>query len=129
MKKTTKNMAMCMSLGMCFGVAIGTSLGTVFDNISIGISVGISVGLLLGCIIGTTKDNAINEQLEKHGYTITQINKDEDEYIVTIVDHSGEETDIKVTAGIMETELFSVGDVVFVDDEGDIEQAYDKENM
>ena len=129
MKKTTKNMAMCMSLGMCFGVAIGTSLGTVFDNISIGISLGISLGLLLGCIIGTTRDKTINEQLEKHGYTITEINKDEDEYIVTIVDHSGEETDIKVTAGIMETELFSVGDVVFVDDEGDIEQAYDKENM
>jgi len=95
----------------------------------IGISIGISVGLLLGCIIGTTKDNTINEQLKKHGYTITEINKDGEEYLVTIVDHSGEETDIKVTAGIMETELFSVGDVVFIDDEGDIEQAYDKDNM
>lgn len=121
---------MGMALGMCFGVALGSAFGgTVFQgNIAMGTSIGLSTGLLIGLVIGSLKDKAINEQIEEKGYTIKTIDKNEDdkEYRIIIVSISGEEVIVNIPEGIMETELFSVGDVVFLDEEGHIEQAYDE---
>ena len=118
-----------MALGMCFGVSIGTSLGTVFDNISIGITFGVCFGMLIGLVLGILKDNKVNEQLEVKGYTIKTIEKNEENmYIVTIANKLGEECVVSVSKGEMDEEDFKIGDIVFLTDEGVLEQAYDKED-
>lgn len=128
MKKTNKNINSSMGMYMCFGVAIGTSLGAVFDNIAYGVALGISLGVAVGAIIGSKKDQAVNEQLENKGYTVKDIQpKESKEYSITIEDKSGETIEVVIPEGIMATELFSVGDVVFLDDDGMIEQAFDEE--
>lgn len=131
MKKTHKNMTMGISLGMCFGVFIGCSLGqTIFGNMSIGISLGIGVGMCVGMAIGSVKDAEINDQLQSQAYTIKNIlpQESDDGYIVLIVNKNGDETFINVTVGEMETEEFCVGDFVFLDEDGRIEQALDKDD-
>ena len=50
------------------------------------------------------------------------------EYKITIVNNKDEEVVVTVPSGTMETELFTVGDIVFMDEDGDIEQAFNKEN-
>ena len=129
MKRTSKHTNMGMAMGMCFGISIGTSFGVACDNIAIGMCVGLSIGMALGLAIGFQKDKAVNQQLEEKGYTVKTIEKGEDDktYKITIVNNAGEETTVDVAKGTMETELFSVGDVVFLDEEGDIEQAFDKD--
>ena len=118
-----------MALGMCFGVSIGTSLGTVWDNTSLGISLGLCFGMLIGLVMGTQKDNEVNKQLETKGYTIKVIKKNEkNNYLVTIIDKSGEESIVSVSNGEMDEECFEIGDMVFLTDEGLLEQAYDKED-
>ena len=120
-----------MSLGMCFGVFIGCSLGqTIFGNMSIGISLGIGVGMCVGMAIGSVKDAEINDQLQSQAYTIKNIlpQESDDGYIVLIVNKNGDETFINVTVGEMETEEFCVGDFVFLDEDGRIEQALDKDD-
>lgn len=130
MKKTNKNTNLGMVMGMCFGMCIGTSLGSVLGNTGMGTSLGMCIGLMLGLVIGSQKDKKVNEQLETQNYTVKVIeqNKDYDEYSITIVSSSGKETIVTVPKGQMETELFCVGDIVFLDDDGLIEQAYDKED-
>lgn len=131
MKKTNKNTNMGIALGMCFGVALGSAFaGTLFHgNIAMGTSIGLSLGLLIGLVIGSLKDKVINEQIAEKGYTIKAIYKNENdkEYRITIVSKSDEEVIVNIPAGIMETETFAVGDVVFLDEEGHIEQAFDEE--
>ena len=131
MKKTNKNANMGMALGMCFGVALGSAFaGTLsHGNIAMGTSIGLSLGLLIGLVIGSLKDKVINEQIEEKGYTIKAIDKNENgkEYRIIIVSKSGEEVIVNIPVGIMETETFSVGNVVFLDEEGHIEQAFDEE--
>lgn len=128
MKKTDKNMNSSMGMYMCFGVAIGTSLGVVLDNIAYGVAIGISLGAAVGAIIGSKKDRAVNEQVEEKGYTIKEINPIENnEYNIVIEDKSGDMKAVLIPGGIMETELFSVGDIVYLDDEGMIEQVYDND--
>ncbi len=124
MKKTNKNRNMGMALGMCFGVSIGTSLGTVFDNTSMGITLGLWIGMLIGFAIGAQKDKEVNKQVEEKGYVIKKI----EQYEVTIVDKLGEESVVIVPKGQMEAENLAIGDVVFLDDDGLLEQAYDKED-
>ena len=34
---------------------------------------------------------------------------------------------VSISSGTMETELFKVGDIVFIDEDGDIEQAFDED--
>lgn len=129
MKKTSKNMNTGIGMGMCFGVAIGSALGAAFDNISIGVALGISIGLAIGAVAGSQKDKAVNEQIEEKGYTVIAIVPGTDKnYIVTIEDKAGEKKEIIVPAGIMSTEVFSIGDVVFLDEDGMIEQAFDDED-
>lgn len=130
MKKTSKNMTMGMSLGMCFGVALGTSFGGLFGgSIAIGTSMGLCIGMLVGLAIGSAKDKIVNAQIEEEGYTIKIIEKDNEsaEYKITIVNNKRKEIVVTVPSGTMETELFTVGDIVFMDEGGDIEQAFDKD--
>lgn len=121
---------MGMAMGMCLGVSIGTSIGTVFDNISIGSSMGLTIGMLIGLVIGALKDEKVNKQLKEQGYTILAIKQNEakEEYIITIANHLGEERVINTPKGQMEEEDFLIGDVVYLDDDGMIEQAFDKED-
>lgn len=130
MKKTNKNTSMGMALGMCFGVAIGTALGSAFDNMTMGISLGPCIGMLIGLVFGSLKDEEVNKQIKEKGYTIKDIQKNagKEEYIITIVNRLGEESVVIVPKGQMEEENFEIEDVVFLDDDGLIEQAYDKED-
>ena len=114
--------------GSKFGAAIGTSLGVVFDNIAYGVALGISLGVAVGAIIGLKKDQAVNDQVEEKGYTIKEINlKENHGYSIVIEDKFGNKKEVLIPSGIMETELFSVGDVVYLDEDGMIEQVYDKD--
>lgn len=131
MKKASKNehMALGMSLGMCVGVAMGTSLGSLFDNMGIGISLGLCFGMAIGCVLGALKDKEVNKQVEEKGYTVKEIVQKEDsaEYFITIVDKLGAESVVNIPKGQMEAEKFAIGDVVFLDEDGLIEQAFEKE--
>lgn len=121
-----------MSLGMCFGISIGMSMGyLLFDNGPIGMCIGLSVGMLIGRAIGISKDRVINEQLKTKGYTILEIvPKDTtlEEYEVKVTDKNEEIYFVTVSKGDMETEEFEVGDLVYMDEDGDIEQAIDKDD-
>jgi hypothetical protein len=129
MKKTEKNANKGISMGMCLGVAIGTSLGVAFDNISMGVGLGICIGLAVGFAMGSQKDKLVDKQVSEKGYTVKQIiPKDKREYIVIIEDKLGETKEIITPGGIMDTELFSVGDIVYLDEDGMLEQAFDKDN-
>ena len=91
---------------------------------------GIGVGMCVGMAIGSVKDAEINDQLQSQAYTIKNIlpQESDDGYIVLIVNKNGDETFINVTVGEMETEEFCVGDFVFLDEDGRIEQALDKDD-
>ena len=130
MKKTNKNTNMGMALGMCFGVSIGTAIGSTFDNMAIGTSLGMCIGMAIGLALGSLKDKEVNKQVEEEGCTIKDIKKDEEkeEYIITIVNRLGDESIVIVPKGQMEEENFQIDDVVFLNDDGLIEQAYDKTN-
>ena len=130
MKKTNKNTSMGMALGMCFGVSIGTSIGLSLGNIAMGSSMGMLFGMVIGLLIGAAKDKEVNKQVEEEGYSIKDIKKNEqkEEYLITIANKLGEESVVIVPKGQMEEENFEIDDVVFLDDEGLIEQAYDKED-
>ena len=119
-----------MVMGMCFGISIGTALGSTFDNMAIGSSLGLCIGMAIGLAIGSQKDKEVNKQLEDEGFTIKGIEKSEGkaEYRITIVNKFGEERVVIVPKGQMEEENFEIDDVVFLDDDGLIEQAYDKED-
>lgn len=129
LKKTNKNTSMGMALGMCFGVSIGTAFGSMLGNTGLGISMGSGLGLLIGLVLGSLKDEEVNKQLLEKGYTIKTIKSQDEkqEYVITIVNHLGEESDVIVPKEQMEEETFEIGDVVFLDEDGMIEQAYDKE--
>lgn len=130
MKKTNKNTNTGMALGMCFGVSLGTSIGSSHGNVALGSSMGMLFGMLIGLLLGAAKDKEINKQIEENNYTIKEIKKNEqnEEYIITIENRLGEESIVIVPKGQMEAENFSKEDIVYLDDDGMIEQAYDKED-
>ncbi len=130
MKKSTKYQTLGMSIGMCLGVSFGITFGqTAFDNMPIGMCMGLSVGMAIGMAIGAAKDKAINDQVEQMGYVITEIIAVESakEFRITVRNKAEEETVVVVPSGIMEEETFCVGDVVFMDEDGMIEQAFEEE--
>ena len=89
---------------------------------------GMLLGMVVGLLLGAAKDKEVNNQIEDKHYTIKEINRQNEEYIITIVNKLGEESVIIVPKGQMEAESFSKEDVVYLDDDGMIEQAYDKED-
>ena len=91
---------------------------------------GLCVGMAIGYVLGSQKDKEVNKQVKEEGYSIKDIKKNEqkEEYIITIANKLGEERVVIVSKGQMEEENFEIDDVVFLDDEGVIEQAYDKED-
>ena len=123
MKQTTKNTGTGMVLGICLGVGVGS----VID--SLGIPLGLCLGMLIGLVIGANKDKIVNKQVAEKGYKIKAIEKDEtsNEYGITLVDNQGNEQKVLISSGTMETELFKEGDIVFIDEDGDIEQAFDQD--
>ena len=84
--------------------------------------------MLIGLVIGANKDKIVNKQVAEKGYKINAIEKNEasDEYSITLVDNQGNEQTLSISSKTMETELFKVGDIVFIDEDGDIEQAFDE---
>lgn len=123
MKQTTKNAGTGMAIGMAVGVAMGSAIE------SLGIPMGLCFGMLMGLIIGANKDKVVNKQIAEKGYKIKAIEKNEgfNEYGITLVDNQGSEQTVSISAATMETELFKVGDIVFIDEDGDIEQAFDED--
>lgn len=115
---------------MCLGVSIGTSIGSCAGNMAMGSSMGMLFGMVIGLLIGAVKDKKINSQIEEKCYTIKDIKKNvrNGEYIITIVNRLGEENVVNVPKGQMEEENFSKEDVVCLDEDSMLEQAYDKED-
>ena len=127
MKQTTKNAGTGAALGMCFGLAIGSAIE------SLGIPIGLCLGMSIGLVIGAKKDEIVNKQVAEKGYKIKAIEKKEvsNEYGITLVDNQGNEQTVSISSSTMETEteLFKVGDIVFIDEDGDIEQAFDEDEI
>ena len=125
MKQTTKNARIGAALGMCFGVIIGSAIE------SLGIPIGLCLGMSIGIVIGAKKDEIVNKQVAEKGYKIKAIEKKEvtNEYGITLVDNQGNEQTVSISSSTMETELFKVGDIVFIDEDGDIEQAFDEDEI
>lgn len=125
MKQTTKNARIGAALGMCFGVVIGSAIE------SLGIPIGLCLGMSIGIVIGAKKDEIVNKQVAEKGYKIKAIEKKEvsNEYGITLVDNQGNEQTVSISSSTMETELFKVGDIVFIDEDGDIEQAFDEDEI
>ena len=123
MKQTTKNAGTGMALGMCLGVAVGSAIDR------LGIPLGLCFGMLIGLAIGANKDKIVNKQVAEKGYKIKAIEKNEvsNEYGITLVDNQGSEQTVSISSGTMKTELFKVGDIVFIDEDGDIEQAFNED--
>ena len=123
MKQTTKNAGTGMAIGISVGVAIGSAIK------SLGIPMGLCFGMLIGLIVGANKDKIVNKQVAEKGYKINAIEKNEasNEYSITLVDNQGNEQTLSISSKTMETELFKVGDIVFIDKDGDIEQAFDED--
>ncbi len=123
MKQTTKNAGTGMAIGMSVGVAVGSAIE------SLGIPMGLCFGMLMGLIIGASKDKVVNKQVAEKGYKIKTIEKNEvsNEYGITLVDNQGNEQTVSISLGTMKTELFKIGDIVFIDEDGDIEQAFDED--
>ena len=123
MKQTPKNTGTGMALGICLGAGVGS----VID--SLGIPLGLCLGMLIGLVIGANKDKIVNKQVAEKGYKIKAIEKNEvaNEYGITLVDNQGSEQTVSISSGTMKTELFKVGDIVFIDEDGDIEQAFDED--
>lgn len=123
MKQTTKNAGTGMALGMCLGVAVGSAVDR------LGIPLGLCFGMLIGLVIGANKDKIVNKQVAEKGYKIKAIEKNEgsNEYGMTLVNNQGSEQTVSISSGTMETELFKVGDIVFIDEDGNIEQAFDND--
>ena len=123
MKQTTKNAGTGMAIGISVGVAIGSAIK------SLGIPIGLCFGMLIGLAIGANKDKIVNKQVAEKGYKINAIEKNEasDEYSITLVDNQGNEQTLSISSKTMETELFKVGDIVFIDENEDIEQAFDED--
>ena len=130
MKETSKNTGIGMALGMCFGVSIGTALGSAFNNLAIGTTLGLSVGMALGLAFGALKDSKVNSQLEKEGYTVKAVEPDEggNRFAVTIVSKAGTERVFMLNKEQMEEQAFVIGDLVYLNEDGEIEQAYEKED-
>ena len=125
MKQTTKNARIGAALGMCFGVIIGSAIE------SLGIPIGLCLGMSIGIVIGAKKDEIVNKQVAEKGYKIKAIEKNEvsNEYSITVIDNQGNEQTVSISSITMETELFKVGDIVFIDEDGDIEQAFDEDEI
>ena len=114
-----------MSLGMCFGVSIGMGFSNLFDVSSgTGMCMGLCFGMCVGMALGSHKDNVINQQLEEQGYTISHIEPAETpkSFDVTIVNYAGEKQTIAVPKGELGAETLKIGDVVYLDEEGHLEQ-------
>lgn len=90
---------------------------------------GLCFGMLMGLIIGASKDKVVNKQVAEKGYKIKTIEKNDvsNEYGITLVDNQGNEQTVSISSGTMKTELFKIGDIVFIDEDGDIEQAFDED--
>ena len=130
MKKTNKNTNMGMALGMCMGLSMGTALGSLFHNLALGTSMGMCIGMVIGLVLGKKKDETVNQQIEEKQYTIKEIKKSEEkeDYTITLVDKCGVESVVIVPKGQVEAESFAIDDVVYLDEDGMIEQAYDTDD-
>lgn len=124
-KKTSRNRSLGMSLGMCFGVSIGMTFANALNiSTGTGMCIGMCICMCIGIALGSAKDNAINKQLEEQGYTISHIEPADalKTFAVTIVNYTGEKQTLIVPKGELEAETLKVGDVVYLDEEGHLEQ-------
>ncbi len=128
MKETHKHRNYGLCIGMCFGAAIDIAFEQDGGWSSMGF-VGIALGLLVGMAIGMAMNNKVNEQLRSQGYRIKEIREPSSDggYELIIVNHAGEEMIRTVEAGDMDVEGFKVGDMVYIDEDGAVEQAYDED--
>lgn len=122
--------SMGMSIGMCFGVSIGLAFGNLlFEHGTIGMCFGLPIGMLLGMAVGAAKDKKIREQLEEKGYKITAINRiGEGKYEITVTDKNDNSKKVEIHNGEMEVEQFQIGDLVYIDEDGNMESLMDKDS-
>lgn len=128
-KKSTNHQTIGMSIGMCLGVSIGMTFGYgAFDNGPIGMCIGMAIGMCVGIALGKAKDDAVNKQFAEKGYAITEIKELEDgKNEVKFADREGNEQKVIVNKAEMKSEKFKVGDFIYLDEAGKIEQAFGEE--
>lgn len=128
-KTGNRYQSMGMSIGMCFGVSIGLAFGNLFsDHGTTGMCLGLPIGMLLGMVVGAAKDKKVREQLEEKGYKITAINRiGEDKYKITVTDKNDNTRELEIHNGDMEAEQFQIGDLVYIDEDGNMESLMDKD--
>lgn len=122
--------SMGMSIGMCFGLPIGLAFGNLLsDHGTIGICFGLPIGMLLGMAVGAAKDKKIREQVEEKGYKIATINRiGEGKYEITVTDKNDNSKMVEIHNGDMEVEQFQIGDLVYIDEDGNMESLMDKDS-
>lgn len=99
-------------------------------NTGTGMCMGMCICMCIGIALGYAKDNAINKQLEEQGYTISHIESADapKTFAVTIVNYAGEKQTLSVPKGELESDALKIGDVVYLDEEGHLEQVYADED-
>ena len=121
MKKTHKNTNLGIALGLCFGVTFGL---TIYDNLPL----GILFGLAIGASFGSAMDKKLNVKIEEQGYIITAMKKTgPDTYTIRLANKHGKERQIEKNAAAIDSQNLRVGKVVYLNDDGHIELAYDEE--
>lgn len=121
MKETHKNTNLGIALGLCFGVTFGL---TIFDNLAL----GMLFGLAIGASFGAEKDKKINAQIEEQGYIIVAMKKTSpNTYTIRLANKHGKERQIEKNAADIDSQNLRVGKVVYLNDDGHIELAYDEE--
>jgi hypothetical protein len=128
MKQLGNRSAIGLSMGICFGVAIGCAIGTATHRLAASIGIGAGVGCLVGLFIGYQKDKEVNAQVEQFGYTIQSINLLDDAVssMVVIIDKHGSSKEIKMPNAELNAENLKVGDIVYLNEDGLVERAFDE---
>ena len=68
------------------------------------------------------------EQLAEKGYKITEISKiGKDKYEITVSDKNDHTKKVEIYSGDMEFEQFQIGDLVYIDEDGNMESLMDKD--
>ncbi len=130
MKQLGNRSAIGLSMGICFGVAIGCAIGTATHRLAASIGIGAGVGCLVGLFIGYQKDKEVNAQVEQFGYTIQSINLLDDAVssMVVIIDKHGSSKEIKMPNAELNAENLKVGDIVYLNEDGLVERAFDEDH-
>ncbi len=92
--------------------------------------IGMALGAVLGLLLGWHKDQKFHAQMREQGYCVRKIvRQDDGAYLVVISDRNGWTQTIPVPPKTMTEEGFQPGDAVYLDEDGVLEQIYEKDEQ